>query len=88
MVLNYVNTLLANTEVAEAFKHREVRRDWYYRWLKRCTRLRTANVRPIEVIRAKWATAQNVEQHHLVLGDVLLETGLAVQNPHFDPEKP
>ena len=88
MILNYLNTLIVETEIAEKFKHKQVRRDWYYRWLDRATRLKTAQVKPLEVRRAKWATVENVKQHYDVLADVLVATGLAVVNPDYNPETP
>lgn len=36
MVMNYVNRLIEGTQVADQFKNKEVRRDWYYRWLGQC----------------------------------------------------
>jgi len=59
MVLNYINVLVANTDIAERLRHKEVRRHWYYNWLGRCKRLKTATVTPLELTRAQWATAAN-----------------------------
>ena len=53
MVLNYANQLIKGTAVAEQFKHGEVRRVWYYNWLSWCKRLKTGNIRPLEMSRAK-----------------------------------
>lgn len=88
MILNYVNQLIKGTPMAEALKHREVRRNWYYNWLGRCKRLTTANIRPLEMTRAKWATPENVKKHYEMLSDKLIELGFAVRNPGYDPEKP
>ena len=52
MIMNYVNVLIEGTEVAEQFKDGQVKRNWYYRWLGRCTRLTTANLTPLEMTRA------------------------------------
>ena len=41
MVLNYVNVLIADTDIAEQLKDKEVKREWYYKWLGRSTRLKT-----------------------------------------------
>ena len=49
MVLNYVNVLVSGTAIAEQLKDREVKRGWYYWWLGRCARLKTANLTPLEV---------------------------------------
>ena len=88
MILNYVNMLVAGTDVAESLKDKEVKRGWYYRWLSRCTRLKTANLTPLEMTRAQWATSANAKTHYDMLSDLLLKLNLAVQNPEFEPEKP
>ena len=88
MILNYANSLVKGTELEEQFKHREVRRHWYYNWLGRSERLRTGNIRPLEVTRAKWATPANVLKHYEMLAEILVETGIAINNPDFDEEKP
>ncbi|KAL1526897.1 hypothetical protein AB1Y20_015588 [Prymnesium parvum] len=88
MVLNYINTLVAGTSIAENFKDREVKRHWYYRWLGRCKRLKTANLTPLEMTRAQWATPENLKKHYDMLADMLVELKLAVPNPSFDPYKP
>ena len=46
MVMNYVNTIVAGTGIAEQLKCQEIRRHWYYNWLNRCQRLKTGNIRP------------------------------------------
>ena len=48
MVINYVNTLVRGTEMAELLKDKEARRHWYYNWLGRCSRLKT------KVMMIKW----------------------------------
>ena len=88
MVLNYVNILIKDTEVAERFKDKEVKRCWYYRWLGRCTRLRTANLTPLEMTRAQWATSENAKKHYDMLVDILMKAGLAVLNEAFNPAEP
>ena len=88
MVLNYVNILIKGTEVAEQFKDKEVKRCWYYRWLGRCTRLRTANLTPLEMTRAQWATSENAKKHYDMLVDILMKAGLAVLNEAFNPAEP
>ena len=88
MVLSYVNTLLAGTAEADMLKHREVRKHWYYNWLGRCTRLKTANIRPLEITRAQWATPSNILRHYEMLADMLVQLNIAVRNPDFDPTVP
>ena len=88
MVLTYMNTLLRGTDVALKLKHREVRKHWYYNWLARCTRLETANIRPLELARAEWGTSANVKKHYDLVADVLMKTGIAIEHPAYDPKKP
>lgn len=88
MILNYMNVLVKGTDIAEQLKHKEVRRHWYYNWLGRCKRLTTANIRPLEVTRAKWATPENVGKHYDMVAEKLLELGLAVRNTAYDPKEP
>jgi hypothetical protein len=81
MVLNYVNKLLEGTTLQQQLKHKEVRRHWYYNWLSRCSRLKTANIRPLEITRAKWATPENVKHHYEMLAELLIQTGIGVSVP-------
>ena len=88
MVLNYANSLIKGTAQADLFKHKEVRKHWYYHWLHRCKRLKTGNIRPLEITRAKWATAANALTHYNQLAELLVELGLAVRNPSFKEDEP
>ena len=88
MVLNYANKLIAGTEFESQFKHGEVRKHWYYNWLNRCERLKTGNIRPLELTRAKWSTPENAKRHYEMLADIFIDLGLAVRNPTFDPKEP
>ena len=81
MVLNYVNALVAGTDVADKLKHKEVRRHWYYNWLGgRCERLRTSNITPLELTRAQWAAAENAKAHYDLLASIQVDANLAVAN--------
>ena len=53
MVMKYVNALVAGTAIADKLKHKEVRRHWYYNWLRRCSRLTTGNLTSLEMSRAQ-----------------------------------
>ena len=88
MVLNYVNRLVEGTDVAERLKDKEVKRGWYYRWLSRCTRLKTANLTPLEMTRAQWATSANAKKHYDMLADLLVKLELAIPDPAYDPDVP
>ena len=50
--------------------------------------MRTANIRPLEMARAKWGTSENIKKHYDVLARVLLTAGVAVENPAYDPDVP
>ena len=50
--------------------------------------LGTANQRPIEVDRAKWATSANVGEWYDMLSTALVDAGVAVSNPDYDPSAP
>ena len=43
---------------------------------------------PLEQTRAKWYTAENLQKYIEVSKDVLLNAGVAIINPNFDPEVP
>ena len=83
MIMNFANTMIRGNALEEQFKHKEVRRHWYYHWLGRCNHLKTANIRPLEITRAKWATAKNALDHYNLLADMMVQLGLAVRNTAF-----
>ena len=88
MVISYANKLIAGTEFESQFKHGEVRKHWYYHWLGRCERLKTGNIRPLELTRAKWSTPENIKKHYDMLADIFVDLNLAVRNPAFNPDEP
>lgn len=88
MIINYVNVLIKGTEIAQLLKHKEVRRHWYYNWLNRCKRLQTANIKPLEITRAKWATPENLKTHYDMLCQLFVDLKLAVHNPSYDENVP
>ena len=61
-------------------------RPWYYRFLASHSEvLGTGNQRPLKIDRAKWATAKNVGEWYDVLASALVDAGVALRNPEFDP---
>ena len=64
MIINFANTLIRGTDMETQFKYKEVRRHWYYARRGRCSYLKTGNSRPLEMTRAKWATAKNALTHY------------------------
>lgn len=88
MIINYANVLIAGTVLQEQLKFRELRRHWYYKWLGRCqTGLHTGNIRPLELTRAQWAIPENLEHHYAQLAQMLVQHGIAVSNPTYNPNK-
>ena len=88
MTINDLNVVISGTAIAAKLKDKEVRRHWYYNWLGRCRRLKTGNIRPLEVTRGKWSTPENVLTHYNMVRDKLLELKLAVPNAGYDPKLP
>lgn len=84
-VVAAANYTLEGTNYLQKFKHQRLDSDWYYRFLKTHNHLfSTANQRPLEITRAKWATAANIGQWYDMIADVLVDKGLAVKNPNYD----
>mmetsp|Transcript_20914 Transcript_20914/g.35020 ORF Transcript_20914/g.35020 Transcript_20914/m.35020 type:complete len:556 (+) Transcript_20914:920-2587(+) len=79
--------LVAGSEHEEKFADDHVSLSWYYRFLNRWGFL-TGNKRPEELDRAKWCTAKNLLKHYDVVAQALLDAGIAVVNPEFDPLLP
>ena len=88
MIISYANKLVEGTDVQEMLKHKELRRYWYYNWLSRAHRLETANIKPLEVVRAKWATSKNAAHHYKQFAELVLELGIGVPNPNYKPDEP
>jgi hypothetical protein len=88
MIMKYVNTLAAGTPIADKLKHKEVRRHWYYNWLRRCSRLTTGNLTPLEMSRAQWATAANAKKHYDLLAEIFVDATVATPNPDYNPDEP
>lgn len=85
-VLAVANCLIKDTTFANKFKHNSIDVKWYYRMLDNYSHvLGTANQRPLEIDRARWATAANVKEWYNMLADILIDTGIARKNPDFDP---
>lgn len=85
MVMNYVNTLIADTPIVQQLKDKEVKRHWYYNWLNRSPELTTGNIRPLEMSRAQWATPENIKQHYDMVADMMVKLKLAEPDPNYDP---
>lgn len=57
---------------------------WYRGFLERNGFL-TGPMRPLEMTRAEWFTAENLEKYYRVAKDLLVDAGVAEINPHYDP---
>eukprot|EP00967_Tisochrysis_lutea_P015847 scaffold17852_cov20-Tisochrysis_lutea.AAC.2 len=68
LVMGTVNMLIKDTEVAELFKHKAVRADWYARF-KTQVEISEGKVRRIELDRKRWCTSANVELWYKRLGE-------------------
>lgn len=78
------NSALKGTMHLDKFKHKELGMDWYYRFLHGHDYLfGTANQRPIEVSRAKWATSDNIGSWYYMLVEIFVEAEVAVYNQNF-----
>ena len=83
-VLAMANHMIEGTELAQKFKHEMVDVYWYYRLLKKYSHvLSTANQRPLEIDRARWATAKNILDWYKMLTTALVCAGVAKWNPDF-----
>lgn len=88
-VIASANNALEGTIYLQRFKHQTLDKDWYYRFLRSYSHmLGTENQRPIEVTRAKWATAKNIGEWYEMLADALVDNKVAVRNPKYDPNAP
>jgi hypothetical protein len=83
-VLAMANYMIEGTELAQQFKHQMVDVNWYYRPLRKYAHvLSTANQRPLEIDRARWATAMNILDWYKMLATALVCAGVAKWNPDF-----
>ena len=84
-ILDYINRLIEGTPQQELFKHKKVRKDWFYHFLGRSSKLKTSNIRPLEAKRAEWTTAANINMHYDMLRDLMIQHEIAVENPSHNP---
>ena len=86
-VLMWAADAIEGTVSATYFPDGKPTRGWYNWWLRRMEFL-TGNLRPLEQTRAEWYTAENLQVYFDVSKGVLLDAGVAVLIPDFDPEVP
>ena len=88
-VLAMANRLITGTEYAEEFKHGLIGVGWYYRLLKKYkATIGTSNARPLEIDRARWATADHIDEWYDMVADALVDAVVAARNPDHDPDDP
>ena len=85
-IIGYTNALLHGTAEEARFKN-GVGRRWYKKWLKQNSEVLTkAKARPLELVRAKWNTAKNLGLYYVNIAELVVQNGIGVWNPDFDPE--
>ncbi|KAL1522506.1 hypothetical protein AB1Y20_017493 [Prymnesium parvum] len=85
-VLAVANRILIGTTYLQKFKHHMLDVSWYYRMLKNYEHIiGTANQRPLEIDRARWATAENIKGWYDMLAQILVDANIARRNPDYDP---
>ena len=87
LLVGAANYLIRDTDIADRFKHREVRQGWYYAFRRRWG-IKVKNQTRLEMDRARWTTSSHMRDWYQVVADGLVKCGIAVMNPEFDPEKP
>ena len=84
-IITYAADLIKGTPSAAKFRDGIPTASWYAGFLKRHG-LNTDAPRPVELPRAQWLTSGNAHEMYTVCADVLVEAGIAVINPDYDPE--
>ena len=76
-VLATANLMLQGTAILKLFKHGMGDVAWYYRMLSKYAHvLGTADQQPLEIDRARWATAENIKAWYDVLAAALVMAGV------------
>ena len=78
---------IEGTDYAEYFVDGKPTVAWYKGWLKRME-FGTRVMRPLKQTRHEWFTPENLDTYFEVAKYVLLDVGVAVQNPHYYPQVP
>lgn len=86
-IIAWAGDVVRDTPYAASFKNGNVSKGWYQRFLKRHGFV-TGTERPLEMTRAQWLTEENLEEYYKVAADILVQAGVAVRNPDYDPAVP
>ena len=86
-VIGWCTELIKDTEHAAKFKDGKATEGWYRGFLRR-TGMTTGTERPLEITRAEWYTEENLKTYYDVAEGVLLNAGVAIRNPEYNPEEP
>ena len=86
-VIKWAAEAIAGTGYESYFPNGKPTRGWYRGWLSRNEFL-TSALRPLELTRKEWYTAENLASYFEVAKGVLMKAGVAEVNPHYDREVP
>ncbi len=86
-VMKWAAKAIAGTDPDSYFPAGTPTRGWYRGWLKRIKFL-TRSLRPLELTRKEWFTAENLATYFEISKGVLSNTGVAVVNLDYDPNVP
>eukprot|EP00965_Chrysotila_dentata_P236350 6201266-Pleurochrysis_carterae.AAC.5 len=87
-VLTMANRSLKGTTYLAKYTQERLDKQWYYNSFVDPLALGTGNQRPIEIERARWATAKSIWTWYDMLAKTLVEAGVASWNPEFDSTAP
>eukprot|EP00961_Rhodomonas_salina_P176377 2377419-Rhodomonas_salina.1 len=80
--------LMSGTKYERLFKNGEVADSWWKRFCWRhAAQLKLGHQRKQELQRERWTTAENLKTWYENLEELLVELGIAVPNPEFDPNQ-
>ena len=86
-IIRWAAEEIEGTVYADNFPNGVPTTGWYRGWLRRME-FTTGVLRPLEQTRAEWYTPENLAYYFEVARDVLLDAGVAIRNPDYDPNIP
>jgi hypothetical protein len=86
-VLKWDEDAISDADYAAYFVESKPTIGWYKGWLK-MMEITTCVLQPLKHTRAEWNTPENLETYFEVAKDVLLDAGVVVCNPAYDPTVP
>ena len=85
-VMKWAAEEIAGTLDADMFENRYHGRGWYRGWLSRME-FQVGPMQFLELIRDVWNTGKKMAESFEVATDVLLDAGVAIVNPDYDPNE-